>query len=373
MAVTSPTTGGPRPFLRAAPDHRALLVVGIPAYLAVVAFSIRDVLQLESRPLAMASIVGIAAFTALFLWLALASHPSSEELLVPILAMMALAVVLLFLGTTSAVFLAAAGAMAADSLTPRHATPFVVVGAVGVAAIGVHAHYEPIQTVTTSVIVLVVALMVMGVRRLSTTNQELVAAREELARLAIVDERLRFARDLHDLLGHSLTVIRAKSELAARVASSDMARATREMEEVEHVARTALAEVRDAVTGYRRRGLVTESHTAQTALAAAGVDAHVDIEVTEVGPDVDDALAYVLREGVTNVIRHSGATACRVSACVDDGVIRLVVADNGRGARRAPGNGLTGAHERVAQVGGTLTTRSDDAGFELVACVPRRG
>jgi two-component system sensor histidine kinase DesK len=217
--------------------------------------------------------------------------------------------------------------------------------------------------------------MTYVVSRMAETNAELMAAREELAHLAVVSERLRFSRDLHDLLGHSLTVIRAKSELASRIAEDDPSRAGREMAEVEAVARQALSEVRDAVGGYRRPTLGAEVANARAALAAAGIDAEVAADGLTIGSDLDETLGWVLREAVTNVVRHSGAQRCVVEAVADDSGVRLEVVDDGLGRAAAVnlGHGLTGARERLAAVGGTLElANTPGRGFSVLARVPSR-
>jgi two-component system sensor histidine kinase DesK len=286
-----------------------------------------------------------------------------------------LAAALALLGTTSAVYLIAVAAMAGDSLEPRLAMPVILLATAVVAGYSAARGLGALDWFTQTLVTFVVGLFSLGASRLAETNRELVAAREELALLAVVDERLRFARDLHDLLGHSLTVIRAKSELASRLAPVDATRAGREMAEVEGVARQALIEVREAVTGYRRPTLAAEIANACAALGAVGIAADVAVDGLEVTSQLDEALGWVLREAVTNVIRHSGAGRCRVEAVCDARDVRLEVADNGRGppaAATPAGNGLTGVRERLAAVGGRLELdRAPDGGFRLVARVPR--
>ena len=203
-------------------------------------------------------------------------------------------------------------------------------------------------------------------------NERLDLAQAQLADLAVVNERLRIARDLHDLLGHSLTVIRAKSELATRIGASDPERANREMEEVEKIARESLADVRAAVTNYRRPTLAAERANARTALAAAGIVADFHDDDVALSPETDETLAWVLREAVTNVVRHSGATRCHVRTRHDGDVVLLEVVDEGiGGAGSSNGSGLTGLRERVAAVGGTLAVGpSNEGGFGVVALVP---
>ena len=168
---------------------------------------------------------------------------------------------------------------------------------------------------------------------------ELRAARAEVARLAVERERLRFARDLHDLLGHSLSLVAIKSELARRLLPRDPERAAREVADVEAVAREALAEVREAVGGYRRGDLAVELRRARMALRAAGVEPSVDVDAGDVGdlpPDAEAALAWAVREGVTNVARHAEAARCAVRVRRVPGAVVVEVVDDGAGV---PGAG----------------------------------
>jgi len=173
-------------------------------------------------------------------------------------------------------------------------------------------------------------MVVMGDLRLR--NIELRHARAELARMAVTEERERFARDLHDLLGHSLSVITLKAELAGRMLADRPTEAAREVAELEQVARTALGEVREAVSGYRRPTLEGELAGARMALSAAGIEADVQEARVPLDPDVEAVLAWTVREGATNVIRHSGATHCtvRVTASLTDAAVEVI--DDGLGA-----------------------------------------
>jgi two-component system sensor histidine kinase DesK len=187
----------------------------------------------------------------------------------------------------------------------------------------------------------------------------------------VAEERLRFARDLHDLLGHSLSLIALKSELAGRLTEHDPARARAEMADVEAAARRALAEVRDAVSGYRSVSLAQALAEARPALAAAGVELRAPARVPELAPPVDAVLGWVVREATTNVLRHSGAATVTVELRVDDGGVAVSVVDDGRGGRATPGAGLAGLAERVEGVGGRLDAGpAGDRGFRLAVTVP---
>ncbi|MGW3633723.1 sensor histidine kinase [Streptomyces sp. NPDC005122] len=222
-----------------------------------------------------------------------------------------------------------------------------------------------------------------GVRELVRTTIALREARATVAQLAANEERLRLARDLHDLLGHSLSLITLKSELAGRMLPGRPEEAAQQVADIEQVSRQALVDVREAVTGYRRPRLSGELAGAQVALTAAGVTADLPAEqdlagvlgAAGVAEESESALAWALREAITNVVRHSGARRCAVELVrrqtLDGPVLELVVEDDGSGGSGdGPGNGLTGLTERLEKAGGTLEAGGVRRGFRLVARVP---
>src|SRR5215469_2630711 len=164
-------------------------------------------------------------------------------------------------------------------------------------------------------------LDMIGLARLSNALRELHAAREERARLAVAEERLRLARDLHDLLGHTLSMIALKSELAGRLVEQEPARAMQEIREVERAARQILREVREAVAGYRQPALSSELEGARQLLEAAGIEYQFEQTAGELPPSIDAVLAWTVREGVTNVIRHSRARWCRILITRENGTV----------------------------------------------------
>ena len=188
-------------------------------------------------------------------------------------------------------------------------------------------------------------------------DNKLKAAQEENIGLAAVAERERIARDLHDVLGHTLSVIVLKAELAGRLIERDPARAASEIGEVERTARTALAEVREAIGGYRARGLAAEIELARQTLAAAGVDLRADaveMDGAKLSAAEETVLALALREAVTNIVRHANAHNCRLRFVMEGGTRRLVVEDDGNNTSAKEGNGLRGMRERVEALGGKL-------------------
>jgi two-component system sensor histidine kinase DesK len=185
-------------------------------------------------------------------------------------------------------------------------------------------------------------------------------------------EQERIARDLHDILGHTLSVIILKSELANRVIDHDLKRAKKEMEDVESVARKALSEVREAISGYRSGDLFAEIERAQQTLETAGISVQRDYQPTSLPFALDRTLALILREAITNVIRHAQATECKLTLTSTAESCELVVHDNGRGVSAQAGNGMNGIRERVAAIGGQVTWTTPP-GTELRVTVPLAG
>jgi two-component system sensor histidine kinase DesK len=247
-----------------------------------------------------------------------------------------------------------------------------------------------------------IGLLMVLMRDLRMRNIELSEARAELAQTAVAQERERFARDLHDLLGHTLSVIALKAELAGRLVADRPEQAAAEIGEVEGVARQALGEVRLAVSGYRQPTLEGELAGARMALSAAGIQAHVDAPKLALTPEVEAVLAWAVREGATNVIRHSGASHCtmRVSAGLVDAAVEVIddggspesAAVRGRwsraqasagasndagaaiapsGAVATPGHGLAGLRERAEALRGRVEAGAlPGGGFKLMVSVP---
>ena len=206
-------------------------------------------------------------------------------------------------------------------------------------------------------------------------EREALRLRVENARvehLATMAERDRIARDLHDLLGHTLTAVVVRAQLVQRLAGRDPDRARDEARGIEVAARDALSAVRETVSGYRTTSLRGELAEARVALDAAGVELEAEGLDLVVAPEVETALALALREGVTNVVRHAGARTCRVSLVRDGGELRLEVVDDGRGGGGPDGNGLRGMRERIAALGGRVD-RTVGVGTQLVVGVPVEG
>jgi two-component system sensor histidine kinase DesK len=228
-----------------------------------------------------------------------------------------------------------------------------------------------------TILVLLVGLVLFGLARMSLLIRYVNARRGELAQLAVISERMRFARDLHDLLGYSLSAITLKAEFTRRLIGNNPGRARDELAEVLDIARQALADVRIVASGYRNISLAKEASSVTSLLAAAGIDAQVDINCGMLEEKVDTVLATVLREAVTNMLRHSTARHCAIEASITGDTIHLHVSNDGvprtasRGAHRG---GLDNLTTRMASIGGRITTgiRSTDGWFTVHAEAPLR-
>jgi two-component system sensor histidine kinase DesK len=227
-------------------------------------------------------------------------------------------------------------------------------------------------------------MVTAAILSLSEAVRQLRAAREELARRAVEEERLRFSRDLHDLLGHTLSVIVVKSEAARRLAPRNLEAALAQVTDIESVGRQALTEIREAVTGYREGSLATELDRASSALTAAGIEPVVRRSGPPLAPATEALLGWVVREAVTNAVRHSGARRCEIAVDGSSSAerIRLTVTDDGGGdeggeaagggGASGGGTGLKGLTERLATAGGSLRAGpSPRGGFTVTAELPR--
>ena len=219
-------------------------------------------------------------------------------------------------------------------------------------------------------------VVVVGISNLFLAQQKRADARlrdaqDENLALAAVAERERIARDLHDVLGHTLSVIVLKAELAGRLMGRDDARAHAEILDVERTARTALSEVREAIGGYRSKGIHAELQQARWTLDAAGVALSCETRPPVLNANAETVLSLAIREAVTNIVRHAQATTCSMRFWITpDGFATLEVADNGERTRLEEGNGLRGMRERVQQIGGRLRIESGD-GTRLVIELPQ--
>jgi two-component system sensor histidine kinase DesK len=327
--------------------HLAVVLAGVAVFVALYAVGIALVAPERALPRPAAAGV-VAAMFALALALALADRSDWSGLFI-------------YTGTVAAV-----------RLPQRLSLP--VIGAC-VAAAGLTTIPEGAgAAVQAALWCVAVDLLVLGATHVARLYDELVEARTEVARLAVAEERLRFARDLHDLLGHSLSLIALKSELAGRLLPGQPDRAAREVGDIEQVTREALAEVREAVGGYRAPTVAVELASAQRALDAAGIEVALEWPDVRLAADTEALLAWAVREASTNVIRHSGAERCAIRLRDEAGMVALEVSDDGRGGAANGGSGLAGLAERVERGGGRLEAGArDTGGFTVRVAVPNGG
>lgn len=265
-------------------------------------------------------------------------------------------------GTAALVYIAVTSAIWLPSLAALGAVVLVALGAELSARLV--PGWEKDSTLTFAVCA--AAFAMWGVNQLMLRNADLLRARNENAQLAVTAERSRFARDLHDILGHSLTVITVKAELANRLLDVDHVRARAELEDLERLSRDALADVRRAVDGYHDLTLPGELARARQALRAADIAADLPNSTDEVPTELRELFAWTVREGVTNVIRHSGASRCIVRLAAT----AVEVVDDGAGPHddrgHRAGHGLDGLRERASAAGAVLVTRPvEPRGFQL--------
>ncbi|HRI94596.1 MAG TPA: sensor histidine kinase [Nocardioides sp.] len=243
----------------------------------------------------------------------------------------------------------------------RVAALIAIVLVLGTIALGAREEWG--SQVGTAFAIMAASLAVFGMRAVMNRNIDLINAQIENARLAVDNERSRFARDLHDILGHSLTVITVKAELAQKLLDVDLDRARTEIADLERLSRDALTDVRRAVEGYREITLPGELVRARVALRAAEIDADLPNSTDDVPSELRELFAWTVREGVTNVIRHSGAAHCEVRLTPTSAEVR----DDGTTAPSPTGHGsgLAGLRERAADVGATVITTELAPGFSL--------
>jgi two-component system sensor histidine kinase DesK len=331
----------------------------------------------------MSLVPALAGFVAVVAWAVLASRPAlTRRALVAGVLLSVLAVVVLLADARGLwLTLFYYPAVAAGLIGPvRHTSVAVAAVAAVAATTGWAAVGDPLSALEFALECVLLGIAALAVSRLIVSNRELVAARAEVARLAAADERARIARDLHDLLGHGLSLIAIKAELARRLLARDAERAAAEVGDIESVSRRALEDVRAAVSGYRRVTLASELIGAQSVLETAGIAVEIDHAAEGLSDELDEALAWSVREGVTNIIRHSSARRATLRTALADAGVRLEIRNDGHVPRPARptavpgtvgGTGLMGLAERVAAVGGRVEAGPDpDGDFRLLVVIP---
>jgi two-component system sensor histidine kinase DesK len=319
----------------------------------------------------LAAVVLAAVFVPIYL--ATSRARSDRQVLALIAAMVVLAVAGSLVNSGAAVFVIYGAALAAR-LEPVRRAVLVIVGLVGAVVLMFVISPVPFPYRLATFAPALIFTVVIGAASLveaerGRAHRRLLLADEEIERLAALAERARIARDLHDLLGHTLSVIVVKAELAGKLLALDAQRAVPEVADIERIAREALTQVRTAVTGYRTSGLEAELTGARRALGAAQVEVEIEAEVPALPAELESALALAVRESVTNIVRHAHARHAEIHVGAVGGTVVLVVRDDGRGARAPEGSGLMGMRERISALHGSVDVDAAE-GTQVRVVVP---
>ena len=295
----------------------------------------------------------LGLFIPMFWWI---FHLSGARSAIPLAGMTLLGAVFTPLYPHACIFFAYAGGTVGFLGRPSWSLTAL---AIIVAAIGIEAQVFDLSVgfwASTTLFTIIFGGYCIHWSQMNKTNEQLRRKQSEIERLAKIAERERIARDLHDLLGHTLSVSVLKARLAAKLISRDPDAAQREVDEIERISRGALEQVREAVQGYRSAGLVEELDNARSALATANIEASFDVDdqATKAPSRVDNVLAMALREAVTNAIRHAGCSRCEIELVKADDAVVLRIGDNGAGGAFVEGAGLCGMRERVEALGGSV-------------------
>jgi len=310
----------------------------------------------------------LAGFVFILLYLQAFSRPEPYKLM-SMLAMMTMAAIFVPLNDGAVGFLIYAAAAAGFHTNLRRVS--LLIG-LDLAILGYYVYRLHLPLPFWGSMLLLIILVGFGNHYGALSHcaaEKLRVANEEIEHLAKVAERERIARDLHDLLGHTLSLITLKAELARKLVDRDPQSAKHEMQDVEQTSRAALADVREAISGYRGKGLAAELIRARQTLETAGITVDCAMAEVSLSPAQEDVLALALREAVTNVVRHAQAQRCSVRLSRDREACTLEIADNGRGADAPEGNGLRGMRERLEAIGGSLQ-RQTRAGTRLLIHLP---
>ncbi|HEX6640585.1 MAG TPA: sensor histidine kinase [Thermoanaerobaculia bacterium] len=310
--------------------------------------------------------LGLAAFLVLYF----RSHwVQGRELVLISAATLAMGLAFWPISLGAGAFFIYAASMIALLDTPRWAVRGVAIVAIITLIEALFLRRELFNSAWPIVFVLIVGGINIHYSQVGRANARLRLAQEEVEHMAKLAERERIARDLHDLLGHTLSLVILKSELASKLAERDPERSREEIRDVERIAREALGEVRAAVSGYRSSGLEAEVQRARATLATAGIQLESTMTPRKLPTAQEAVLCLALREAVTNIVRHSGARHARLSIHDTEASCTLSISDDGRGGNAPFGSGLTGMRERVDVLGGTLV-RSGTHGTTLTVTLP---
>jgi two-component system sensor histidine kinase DesK len=344
--------------------HRWMAVLWLPFMI----WFFLDPLWRHSGPLLW---IGNTIYGLVFVWLYLYSFSHREPLrsyAIVAMFVMTAALVPFHNGAVSCLMVFA---VAAGAFTPSLRRALFFIG-IDLVLLGLYAYRLQLPLGFWGSMLMLVVLVGVGNHfgaKMHCAEEKLRRADDEIEHLAKVAERERIARDLHDLLGHTLSLITLKAELARKLVDRDPQRAKQEMLDVEHTSRAALADVREAISGYRGEGLAAELVRARKTLETAGIIVNCVVTELPLTPAQETVLALALREAVTNVVRHAQARQCSVRLQRENNLCALEIADNGCGADAPEGNGLRGMRERLEAIGGSLQ-RQSQAGTRLVIHLP---
>ena len=320
----------------------------------------------DARELAV-STLGLLTFLAIYIY---ASRLRGRALIAPTILVLLIAFAMIPFRGNWTVLAIYATAIAAELRPSREGWRLVFAVTTASMAVAVLTGLAWYFVIMFGVFQMMVAIGKISGMTLGEKHGDLLRAQEEVRRLSREAERERIARDLHDLLGRTLTLIALKADLAVKLSVRDPAAAEREMKDVAEAARGGLSDVRAALAGMNDAGLARELEASRSALQAAQIRCEVSGEEVADRAANGAVLAMALREAVTNVIRHAGAAHCRIALCDEDGAVSVTVVDDGQGGRFREGAGLSGMRARLAAAGGRLSIHADGSGTRIAAAIP---
>ena len=313
-----------------------------------------------------ASIAGIGVFLALYLVSAKAQRTRPAFAL----GIAVVAIMLAPVGGNWGVIAIYAASVAGRIRSPRHAILLIALTCGSVVSTGLLLGQNIGWWAPAALLTLTVGASTLASAAVQHKNAELLKAHDEVRALSRLAERERIGRDLHDLVGRTLTLIAIKADLAERLVDADPEAAIQEIREMKTTARDGLKDVREALSGMREAGFSREIEAARLMLESAGIGFTVEGDAASIPKDRSGVLAMALREAVTNVVRHAEATQCRVVIGQNDTDVRVEVTDDGCGGSFQEAGGLSGMRERLKAAGGALELFPDGSGTRLVAMVP---
>lgn len=343
-------------------DHPAIWLAYLPLFF--IPWFIERPSPIQMIP----AIAGLVVFLGLYF---AAFKTSGRRLTVFAVATLLISFALAFTGSNWTVIAIYAAAMVGNLQPPRRAAMLVGGFAVATCVLALIIRQPAIFWVIGVFLMIMVGAGNISRAALEDKNRALAESRDEVRQLAAAAERERIGRDLHDLLGRTLTLIAIKADLAAKLADRDGGEARNEMRDIAAAARQGLADVRSAVSGMTGATLTREIASSQAALSVAGIRCKIEGDADRIDPGSSAVLAMALREAITNVIRHSGASSCEILFRQHPGGLEMTVSDNGHGEAVRAGGGISGVRSRLGAAGGKLAVRGTAEGTQLVARLPQ--